>query len=204
MSKQTRPNSIAPRRARILDVLRDAGESLQIREIVERTELDYDNARSALSEMTVLGLLVRVNRGVYDLPERAAEYVEPSPSETLLKILQNQQILNVLLNIIITNKALMEALLLGQQEIIRTLRSLRPATQEGQSAIDDLEQAFTDRVEWHFNVAAQQVVEQYTKLPPEVLDVLVMPLARDLDKHEEPSGAVPGHRRARVSRKARH
>lgn len=204
MSKQTRSNSIAPRRARILDVLREAGDPLQIREIVERTDLDYDNARSALSEMTVLGLLVRINRGVYDLPERAGEYAGPSQSETLQKILQNQQILNVLLNIIITNKALMEALLLGQQEIIRTLRSLRPATAEGQTAIDDLEQAFTDRVEWHFNVAAHQVVEQYTKLPPEVLDVLVMPLARDLDKHEESSGTQPGHRRARAGRKARH
>lgn len=199
---RTQPNSVSPRRAKILEVLQEAGEALQIREIVKRTGLDYNNARSALSEMTVMKLLVRVNRGVYDLPERAAEQAKPSSSETLMKILQNQQILNVLLNIIITNKALMEALLLGQQEIIRTLRSLRPANQEGYDAIENLEQAFTDRVEWHFNIAAQHVVEQYTKLPPEVLDVLVMPLARDLDKHDE--GAGPGARqpRARTAREA--
>ena len=34
-------------------------------------------------------------------------------------------------------------------------------------------------MEWHFNVAAQQVVEQYTKLPAEVFDVLISPLAHD-------------------------
>jgi hypothetical protein len=176
----TKENSISPRRNEILRVLREAGQALQIREIVKRTGLDYNNARSALSEMTTLNLLVRVHRGVYDLPERVGKEMKPTSSETLLKILQNQQILNVLLNIIITNKALMETLLLGQQEIIRTLRSLRPVTQEGQVAIENLEHMFTNRVEWHFNVAAQQVVEQYTKLPPEVLDVLVTPLAREL------------------------
>jgi hypothetical protein len=52
-------------------------------------------------------------------------------------------------------------------------------TPEGQEAIENLESMFTNRVEWHFNVAAQQVVEQYTKLPPEVLDVLVTPLLRN-------------------------
>lgn len=179
---RSKENSVSPRRYEILRVLREAGHALQIQEIVKRTGLDYNNARSALSEMTTLKLLVRVNRGVYDLPERVEEETPPSSSETLLKILQNQQILNVLLNIIITNKALMETLLLSQQEIIHTLRSLRSVTQEGQEAIEKLESKFADRVAWHFNTAAQQVVEQYTKLPPEVLDVLVTPLAREQDK----------------------
>lgn len=191
----TKPNSVSPRRAKILEVLEEAGHELQIREIVKRTGLDYNNARSALSEMTMMKLLVRVNRGVYDLPERAPEHAPPSPSETLMKILQNQQILNVLLNIIITNKALMETLLLGQQEIIRTLRSLRPTSQEGQDAIENLERVFAERVEWHFDVAAQQVVEQYTKLPSEVLDVLVSPLARDLEDDGEGSGRESSPRR---------
>ncbi len=181
----SKENSVSPRRHEIISVLREAGRALQIREIVKLTGLDYNNARSALSEMTTLKLLVRVNRGVYDLPERVEIETPPSSSETLLKILQNQQILNVLLNIIITNKALMETLLLGQQEIISTLRSLRPVSKEGQEAIENLESMFANRVEWHFNTAAQQVVEQYTKLPPEVLDVLVTPLAREQDKLAE-------------------
>lgn len=178
----TKANHVSPRRMKILEVLKEAGDALQIREIVKRTGLDYNNARSALSEMTVMNLLVRVNRGVYDLPERATEHAQPSSSETLMKILQNQQILNVLLNIIITNKALMETLLLGQQEIIRTIRNLRTTNQEEKESIEKLERVFTQRVEWHFNIAAQQVVEQYTKLPPEVFDVLVTPLTRDVGK----------------------
>jgi hypothetical protein len=197
---RTKPNSVSPRRAKILQVLQEAGEALQIQEIVKRAGLDYNNARSALSEMTTMNLLVRVHRGVYDLPERATEPARSSPSETLMKILQNQQILNVLLNIVITNKALMETLLLGQQEIIRTLRSLRPASQEGQDAIENLAQAFTERVEWHFNVAAQQVVEQYTKLPSEVLDVLVTPLARDVEPDAHGARQGTGERRAPSTR----
>lgn len=124
-------------------------------------------------------LLVRVHRGVYDLPERATERKMASRSHPLRKILLNQQILKVLLNIVITNKALMEALLLGQQEIIRTIRALSSGSDEGDEAVKNLEQIFAQRVEWHFDVAAQQVVEHYTKLPPEVLDVLVAPLARE-------------------------
>lgn len=196
----TKSNQVSPRRAKILEVLREAGEELQIREIVKRTGLDYNNARSALSEMTVLNLLVRVNRGVYDLPERVEEQEQPSSSETLMKILQNQQILNVLLNIIITNKALMETLLLGQQEIIRIIRNLHSTNQEEKESIENLEHVLTQRVEWHFNIAAQQVVEQYTKLPPEVIDVLVTPLARDLEKHTE---GIPRGSRQPLSQTAR-
>jgi hypothetical protein len=181
----TTPNSVSPRRNEILRVLQEAGHALQIREIVKRTGLDYNNVRSALSEMTVLNLIVRVHRGVYDLPERAAEQGYPSESQPLMKILLNQQILKVLLNIVITNKALMETLLLGQQEIIQTIRNLRPVSPEEREAIENLEQRFTQRVEWHFNIAAQKVVEQYTKLPPEVLDVLVAPLARDQEADAE-------------------
>lgn len=175
----TQSNSISPRRDKILQVLEEAGDALQIREIVERTGLEYGNARTALSEMVTMNLLVRVHRGVYDLPSRAEVQDEPESLETLHKILLNQQILRVLLNIVITNKALMETLLLGQQEIIKTIRALRTSDVAEQEAIDELEEIFAERVEWHFDVAAQQVVEQYTKLPPEVFDVLLAPLARD-------------------------
>ncbi len=178
----TSPNSISPRRAKIINVLKEAGEALQIREIVERTGLDYNNARSALSEMTTMDLLVRVHRGVYDLPERVEKEKMESPDHPLHKILLNQQILKVLLNIVITNKALMETLLLGQQEIIRTLRLISPDDKEGEDAINNLEKVFEQRVEWHFDIAAEQVTEQYTKLPEEVFDVLVAPLTRDKDK----------------------
>lgn len=194
---RTRTNSLAPRRAEILNVLREAGEALPIREIVQRTGLDYNNARSALSEMTTLELLVRVSRGVYDLPERVQAQEEASPSSPFHKILLNQQILKVLLNIVITNKALMEALLLGQQEIIRTLRSLNPASEGGEEAIKSLEHVFAKRVEWHFDVAAQQVVEQYTKLPPEVLDVLIAPLARAKEEAEDAHAVVVRTNRAK-------
>lgn len=172
-------NSISPRRDRIIQVLREAGEAMQIRDIVEQTGIEYNNARSALSEMTTMNLLVRVHRGVYDLPERAVSREDSSAIDTLGKILLNQQILKVLLNIVITNKALMETLLLGQQEIIKTLRSLSPNGAEEQEKIEQLEHLFAERVEWHFDIAAQQVVEQYTKLPPEVFDALLAPLARD-------------------------
>lgn len=174
-------NSISPRRDKILQVLQEAGEALQIREIVDRVDLDYNNARSALSEMTKMGLLVRVHRGVYDLPERVEKEDLESPDHPLQKILLNQQILKVLLNIVITNKSLMEALLLGQQEIISTIRKISPDNEKGEEAINDLEEIFAKRVEWHFDIAAEQVVEQYTKLPEEVLDVLVAPLTRDKD-----------------------
>lgn len=175
-------SSISPRRDKIIEVLEEAGEALQIREIVDRSGLDYDNARSALSEMTTMDLLVRVNRGVYDLPGRVEKKEAESPDHPLQKILLNQQILKVLLNIVITNKALMETLLLGQQEIIRTLRLISPDNEEGEEAISDLEKIFEQRVEWHFDIAAEQVTEQYTKLPEEVFDVLVAPLTRDKDK----------------------
>lgn len=174
-------NSISPRRAKILDVLNEAGTALQIREIVKRTGLDYGNARSALSEMTSMNLVARVNRGVYDLPDRVEKKEMESPDHPINKILQNQQILRVLLNIVITNKALMEALLLGQQEIIQALRTVSPNNQEGEDAIKNLEDIFAKRVEWHFDVAAEQVAAQYTKLPEEVFDVLVAPLTRDKD-----------------------
>ncbi|MEX2600700.1 MAG: hypothetical protein WD355_03570 [Balneolaceae bacterium] len=177
----TKTNSISPRRSKIIDALQEAGDSLQIREIVERTGMDYNNARSALSEMTTMELIVRVHRGVYDLPERVEKKEMDSPDHPLHKILLNQQILKVLLNIVITNKALMEALLLGQQEIIRALRLISPDTEEGEEAIKNLEEMFAKRVEWHFDIAAEQVAEQYTKLPEEVFDVLVAPLAREIE-----------------------
>lgn len=154
---------------------------MQIREIVEKTGLDYGNARSALSEMTSMKLIARVNRGVYDLPERVEKKEIDSPDHPLHKILLNQQILKVLLNIVITNKALMEALLLGQQEIIQALRTISPNSEEGEETIKNLEEIFAKRVEWHFDVAAEQVTAQYTKLPEEVFDVLVAPLTRDKD-----------------------
>lgn len=157
---------------------------MQIREIVDKTGLDYGNARSALSEMTTMGLLARVNRGIYDLPERVEQKEMESPDHPLQKILLNQQILKVLLNIVITNKALMETLLLGQQEIIRTIRKISPDNEEGEEAIKDLEGVFAKRVEWHFDIAAEQVTEQYTRLPEEVFDVLVAPLTRDKEKDE--------------------
>ncbi len=177
----TTQNSISPRRSKILDVLKEEGEAMQIREIVEKTGLDYGNARSALSEMTSMKLITRVNRGVYDLPERVEKKEIDSPDHPLHKILLNQQILKVLLNIVITNKALMEALLLGQQEIIQALRTISPNNEEGEEAIKNLEEIFAKRVEWHFDVAAEQVTAQYTKLPEEVFDVLVAPLTRDKD-----------------------
>ncbi len=177
----TQPNSLSPRRAKILQVLKENGASMQIREIVEKTDLDYNNARSALSEMTSMNLLTRVHRGVYDLPERVQKQEMESPDHPLQKILLNQQILKVLLNIVITNKALMETLLLGQQEIIKTIRSITAESEEGEEAIKNLEEIFARRVEWHFDIAAEQVTEQYTKLPEEVFDVLVAPLTRDKD-----------------------
>ena len=133
----TNANDVSPRRGEILRVLREAGTSLQIREIVKRTGLDYNNVRSALSEMTTLNLLVRVNRGVYDLPGRVSRLEDSEGSHPFHKILLNQQILKVLLNIVITNKALMETLLLGQQEIIQTIRTLTPSTGEGQEAVEN-------------------------------------------------------------------
>lgn len=177
----TKANSISPRRSKILDVLEEAGEELQIREIVDRTGLDYNNARSALSEMTNMDLIVRVHRGVYDLPGRVEQKEMDSPDHPIQKILQNQQILKVLLNTVITNKALMEALLLGQQEIIQALRTLSTTNEEDEEAIKNLEEVFAKRIEWHFDVAAEQVAAQYTKLPEEVFDVLVAPLTRDKD-----------------------
>lgn len=177
----TKHNDISPRRSKIIEVLEKAGEELQIREIVKRTDLDYNNARSALSEMTSMGLLERVHRGVYDLPERVQKKEIESPDHPIQKILQNQQILKVLLNTVITNKALMEALLLGQQEIIQALRTLSTNNEEDEEAIKNLEEVFAKRIEWHFDVAAEQVTAQYTKLPEEVFDVLVAPLTRDKD-----------------------
>ncbi len=131
--------------------------------------------------MTKMDLLVRVNRGVYDLPERVEKKAIESPDHPLQKILLNQQILKVLLNIVITNKSLMEALLLGQQEIISTIRKISADNEKGEEALNDLEEIFAKRVEWHFDIAAEQVVEQYTKLPEEVLDVLIAPLNRNKD-----------------------
>lgn len=177
----TKHSDISPRRSKIIDVLKEAGEELQIREIVKRTDLDYNNARSALSEMTSMGLIERVHRGVYDLPERVQKKEMENPDHPIQKILQNQQILKVLLNTVITNKALMEALLLGQQEIIQALRSLSTNNEEDEEAIKNLEEVFAKRIEWHFDVAAEQVTAQYTKLPEEVFDVLVAPLTRDKD-----------------------
>lgn len=181
----TQPNELSPRRAKILEVLEEHGDSMQIREIVSKTGLDYNNARSALSEMTTMGLLERIHRGVYDLPERVEKKEMESPDHPLQKILLNQQILKVLLNIVITNKALMETLLLGQQEIIKTIKSITPESKEGEEAIKNLEDVFAKRVEWHFDIAAEQVTEQYTKLPEEVFDVLVAPLTRDKDNSEK-------------------
>lgn len=175
----TQANSISPRRAKIIEVLEEAGEALQIRDIVKRTGLDYGNARSALSEMTNMELIVRVHRGVYDLPERVEQKEIDSPDHPIQKILQNQQILKVLLNTVITNKALMEALLLGQQEIIQALRTVGANNEEDEEAIKNLEEVFAKRIKWHFEVAAEQVTAQYTKLPEEVFDVLLAPLTRD-------------------------
>lgn len=175
----TKSNSISPRRAKILEALKEAGEALQIREIVKRTDLDYGNARSALSEMTNMELIVRVHQGVYDLPERVEQKEIDSPDHPIQKILQNQQILKVLLNTVITNKALMEALLLGQQEIIQALRTVGANNEEDEEAIKNLEEVFAKRIKWHFEVAAEQVTAQYTKLPEEVFDVLLAPLTRD-------------------------
>lgn len=180
----TEINSISPRRAKIIEVLEEAGKAMQIRDIVKLSGLDYGNARSALSEMVNMELLVRVHRGVYDLPHRVQKKELESPDHPIQKILQNQQILKVLLNTIITNKALMEALLLGQQEIIQALRSVSPNSEEGEQTIKNLEKEFAKRVKWHFDVAAEQVAAQYTKLPPEVFDVLVEPLTRERDSKQ--------------------
>ncbi|MFH5832509.1 hypothetical protein ACG2F4_07885 [Halalkalibaculum sp. DA3122] len=198
MSKKR--NSVSPRRGKIIEALEEAGEALQIREIVDRTGLEYNNARSALSEMTKMDLLVRVHRGVYDLPERVEKAEMESPDHPLQKILLNQQILKVLLNIVITNKSLMEALLLGQQEIISTIRKISPENKEGEEAINDLEEIFAKRVEWHFDIAAEQVVEQYTKLPEEVLDVLVAPLTRD----KESEGSLISRLREKYKSREEH
>jgi predicted transcriptional regulator len=175
----TKSNSISPRRAKIIEVLEEAGEAMQIRDIVKKSGLDYGNARSALSEMTNMELIVRVHRGVYDLPERVEKKEIESPDHPIQKILQNQQILKVLLNTVITNKALMEALLLGQQEIIQALRTVGTNSEEDEEAIKNLEEVFAKRIKWHFEVAAEQVTAQYTKLPEEVFDVLLAPLTRD-------------------------
>lgn len=175
----TRSNSISPRRAKIIEVLEEAGEAMQIQDIVEQTGLEYNNARSALSEMTNMNLIARIHRGVYDLPDRVQKKEMDSPDHPIQKILQNQQILKVLLNTVITNKALMEALLLGQQEIIQALRKVGSNSEEDEEAIKNLEEVFAKRIEWHFDVAAEQVTAQYTKLPEEVFDVLVAPLTRD-------------------------
>lgn len=139
--------------------------------------------------MTSMDLVVRVHRGVYDLPERVEKKETESPDHPIQKILQNQQILRVLLNIVITNKALMEALLLGQQEIIRTIRTLKPDSKESEKAIKDLEKIFAKRVKWHFESAAERVAEQYTKLPEEVFDVLVAPLTEQKEKESGSSQA---------------
>lgn len=184
-------STISPRRAKIISVLEEAGKALQLREIVDRTGLDYNNARSALSEMTTMNLVARVNRGIYDLPERVEKEELESPDHPLQKILQNQQILRVLLNIVITNKALMEALLLGQQEIIRAIRTLKPDSKEGEEAVKDLEEVFAKRVKWHFESAAERVAEQYTKLPEEVFDVLVAPLTEEKEKKEQENESEP-------------
>lgn len=200
----TSENSISPRRSKILDVLKECGESMQIRDIVDRTGLDYGNARSALSEMTSMNLIVRVNRGVYDLPERVEKKDMESPDHPLHKILLNQQILKVLLNIVITNKALMEALLLGQQEIIQALRTINPNSEEGEETIKNLEEIFAKRVEWHFDVAAEQVTAQYTKLPEEVFDVLVAPLTRDKDSKSKIMDAFNNPSKSTLNRKRTH
>ena len=175
----TKHSDISPRRSKIIDVLKEAGEELQIREIVKRTDLDYNNARSALSEMTSMGLIERVHRGVYDLPERVQKREMENPDHPNQRIHENQQILEVLLNTVITNKAPMEALLHGRQEIIQALRTLSTNNEEDEEAIKNLEEVFAKRIEWHFDVAAEQVTAQYTKLPEEVFDVLVAPLTRD-------------------------
>lgn len=195
---KTKANALSPRRAAILRVIREAGKALHLREIVARTGLDYNNVRSALSEMTALNMLARVNRGVYDLPDRVSRLEDSEDSHPFHKILLNQQILKVLLNIVITNKALMETLLLGQQEIIQTIRQLSPSTGKGQEAVENLERTFAERVEWHFSVAAQQVVEQYTRLPAEVFDVLIAPLAHDVESapREKPPHATRAGRKA--------
>lgn len=197
----TSQNSISPRRSKILDVLKEKGEAMQIRDIVEETDLDYGNARSALSEMTSMNLITRVNRGVYDLPERVEMKEIDSPDHPLHKILLNQQILKVLLNIVITNKALMEALLLGQQEIIQALRTISPNSEEGEETIKNLEEIFAKRVEWHFDVAAEQVTAQYTKLPEEVFDVLVAPLTRDKDSKSKIMDAFSHHSKSSSKKK---
>lgn len=178
-------SSASPRRAAIIRVLEEEGDALQLREIVKRTGLESGNARSALSDMVNMGVIARVDRGVYDLPDRVEKKEIESPDHPIQKILQNQQILKVLLNTIITNKALMEALLLGQQEIIQALRTINPGSEEGEEKIKNLEETFAKRVEWHFDVAAEQVAAQYTKLPPEVFDVLVAPLTRDKDSKKK-------------------
>lgn len=189
----TSQNLISPRRSKILDVLNEEGQAMQIRDIIKKTGLDYGNARSALSEMTSMNLITRVNRGVYDLPERVEKKEIDSPDHPLHKILLNQQILKVLLNIVITNKALMEALLLGQQEIIQALRTINPNSEEGEETIKSLEEIFAKRVEWHFDVAAEQVAAQYTKLPEEVFDVLVAPLTRDKNSQSKIMDAFSHH-----------
>src|SRR5690606_37352176 len=113
------------------------------------------------------------------------------------KILLNQQILKVLLHIVITNKPLMDTLLLGQQEIIQTIRQLTPAAEEGQEAVGRLERKCAERVEGRCSAAVQQVVEQYTRLPAEVFDVLMAPLARDAEAaHEKAKPAPRAGRRA--------
>lgn len=197
----TTQNSISPRRSKILDVLKEEGEAMQIRDIVDKTGLDYGNARSALSEMTSMNLIARVNRGVYDLPDRVEKKDMESPDHPLHKILLNQQILKVLLNIVITNKALMEALLLGQQEIIQALRTISPNSEEGEETIKNLEEIFAKRVEWHFDVAAEQVTAQYTKLPEEVFDVLVAPLTRDKDSKFNIMDAFTKQSKTKVNKK---
>jgi hypothetical protein len=197
----TTQNSISLRRSKILEVLKEEGEAMQIRDIVDKTGLDYGNARSALSEMTSMTLIARVNRGVYDLPDRVEKKDMESPDHPLHNILLNQQILKVLLNIVITNKALMEALLLGQQEIIQALRTISPNSEEGEETIKNLKEIFAKRAEWHFDVAAEQVTAQFTKLPKEVFDVLVAPLTRDKDSKSKIMDAFTKQSKSKVNKK---
>src|SRR5690625_4142102 len=164
----TEINSISPRRAKIIEVLEEAGKAMQIRDIVKLSGLDYGNARSALSEMVNMDLLVRVHRGVYDLPHRVQKKELESPDHPIQKILQNQQILKVLLNTIITNKALIQDLLLEQHEIIQAISSVNQNSEEGEQTIKSLEKESAKRVKWHFDIAAEQVAVQYTNLPHEV------------------------------------
>src|SRR5690625_7099972 len=93
----TEINSISPRRAKIIEVLEEAGKAMQIRDIVKLSGLDYGNARSALSEMVNMDLLVRVHRGVYDIPHQVQKKKLESPEHHIQEIIQNKKNLKVLL-----------------------------------------------------------------------------------------------------------